>query len=179
MEFNRITPVVVNEIYYERALKSTSDYVVYEMGDFISLKDRVEELKKSGKNVFVKINEIEGLKEDDDASMSFLKNIGVYGVIANKTKVLIKAKKMGLKIAYTAFVFDTKSFSTTLKNIKTIEPDIIEVRPGVMSKIIKIINSENPTIPIWATGLITEEAEIEEAINSGAKTVVTSQIELW
>lgn len=179
MEFNRITPVIVNEIYFEKALESKSKFVVFEMGDFISLKDKIDELRAKEKEVFVKINEIEGLKEDDDATMEFLKNIGVYGVTSNKTKVLAKAKKVGLKTVYTAFVFDTKSFSTTLKNIKIVNPDIIEVRPGLMTKIMKIIKEENPNIPIWATGLITEEAEINEALSCGAQTIVTSKIELW
>lgn len=179
MKFNKTTPVIVNEIYYDKALESKSEFVVFEMGDFISLKDRVDELKKMGKEVFVKINEIEGLKEDDDATMEFLKGIGVFGITSNKTKVLTKAKKIGLKTVYTAFVFDTKSFGTTLKNIKTINPDIIEVRPGLMTKVIKIIKEENPNTPIWSTGLITEEWEINEALNCGAQTVVTSKIELW
>lgn len=179
MEFNRTTPVIVNEIYYEKALESKSKFVVFEMGDFISLKDRIDQLKEKGKEVFVKINEIEGLKEDDDATMEFLKNIGVFGITSNKTKVLAKGRKAGLKTVYTAFVFDTKSFGTTLKNIKTINPDIIEVRPGLMTKIIKIIKEENSNTPIWATGLITKESEIDEAIKSGAQTVVTSKIELW
>ncbi|MGL6063552.1 MAG: glycerol-3-phosphate responsive antiterminator [Fusobacteriaceae bacterium] len=179
MNFNRITPVIVNEAYFEKAMKSKSSFVIFEMGDFISLKERVEQLKIVGKEVFVKINEIEGLKEEDDATMVFLKSIGVIGVTSNKTKVLAKAKKVGLKTVYTAFIFDTKSFGTTLKNIKISKPDIIEIRPGLMTKVIKIIKAENENIPIWSTGLITEEYEIQEALKCGAQTVVTSKIELW
>lgn len=179
MKFKEITPVIVNEIYFEAALKSDSEFVVFEMGSFITLKEKVRVLNKEGKKVFVKINEIEGLKEEDEASLEYLLSIGVFGITSNKTKVLNKAKKMGLKVVYTAFVLDTQSFATTLKNIQTVKPDIVEVRPGVIAKVIREIRKENPELPIWATGLITEEKEIKEAIEAGAQSIVTSKITLW
>lgn len=64
MKFKEITPVIVNEIYFEAALKSDSEFVVFEMGSFITLKEKVRVLNEEGKKVFVKINEIEGLKEE-------------------------------------------------------------------------------------------------------------------
>lgn len=179
MKFEKITPVIVNDEYFKEALKSKSSYVILEMGNFMTISELIKEIKSFNKEVFIKINEIQGVKEDSDVVFEYLVKSGVFGVISNKTKVLQKAKKNMLKIVYTAFVFDTKSLDTTLKNIENIKPDIVEVRPGIMPKVIKIIKEKNKNLPIWATGIITDEKEIDEVLEAGAQSIITSKLSLW
>lgn len=179
MKFEKITPVILNDEYFKEALKSKSSYVILEMGNFMTMCQLVKEIKSFNKEVFVKINEIQGIKEDDDVVFEYLIKAGVFGVVSNKTKVLQKAKKNFLKVVYTAFVFDTKSLDTTLKNIENIKPDIVEVRPGIMPKVIKVIREKNPSLPICATGIVTEDKEIDEALEAGAQSIVTSKLGLW
>ena len=50
--------------------------------------------------------------------------------------------------------------------------------PGIAHKIVKIVDQETSS-KIIAGGLIDEEKEIDEAINSGASYVTTSNRALW
>ena len=50
--------------------------------------------------------------------------------------------------------------------------------PGLMPKIIKKISSQT-NIPIITGGLIKEKEDIINAINAGALSVSTTEVELW
>ena len=136
-------------------------------------------MKKAGKGIFIKLGEIEGLREESDATMRYLaEELRVDGLISNKTKVLMKGKKAGLITMYTAFILDTKAFMTSFKNIRNISPDIVELRPGLIPKVVREFRRKSD-IPIWATGLISERSEVEELKRAGASSVVASREYLW
>lgn len=50
--------------------------------------------------------------------------------------------------------------------------------PGVAHKIVKIVGEETAT-KVIACGLIDEDREVQEAIDSGASYVTTSNRALW
>ena len=59
-----------------------------------------------------------------------------------------------------------------------INPDAIEIMPGIMPKITKKMSDELD-VPVIVGGLISEKSEVENALKSGALGVSTSAKELW
>ena len=72
--------------------------------------------------------------------------------------------------------------SMALENIRSqqsgVRPDMIEVLPGLMPKVIRRICEESP-IPVIAGGLITEREDIVAALNAGAVSISTTNRKVW
>jgi glycerol uptake operon antiterminator len=66
----------------------------------------------------------------------------------------------------------------TIKSIKSIRPDMIEIMPGVMPNVIRRINSQLQ-IPVIAGGLIDSEQDVKDALSAGAVGISTSKKTLW
>ena len=75
------------------------------------------------------------------------------------------------------FIIDSQALSRSINLIKKVEPDFVEVLPGIAHKVVKIIDEETPSKVIG--GLINEESEIVQALDSGASYVTTSNRLLW
>lgn len=177
--FSKTTPNLQDRRNLKEALESKSEYIVISFGNFYDLKKYVEKFEKKGKKVFIKVSDIKGLKDDDDAALTYLMDeVGAYGIISNKSRVISKAKKVGLVTIYTAFILDTQSIITSIRNIKNIRPDIVELRPGIIPKVVKEMRRKIDT-PIWASSLFTEEEEVEEVIGAGAESILTGWEYLW
>ena len=59
-----------------------------------------------------------------------------------------------------------------------INPDAIEIMPGIMPKITKKMSDELD-VPVIVGGLISDKDEIEKALSSGAHGASTSSKALW
>ena len=68
------------------------------------------------------------------------------------------------------FVLDSMAFKNIDNLIRTGNPDVLEILPGVMPKIIKKVCKMLP-IPIIAGGLISEREDVLEALDAGAISV--------
>lgn len=63
------------------------------------------------------------------------------------------------------------------ESIDLSKPDMIEIMPGVIGKIIKRFSMG--TIPVIAGGLIETKNEVTDAIRQGAIAVSTGNQKLW
>ena len=75
------------------------------------------------------------------------------------------------------FVVDSQGINSIREMIKTSAPHIIEIMPGVITKIIKQFRKLD--VPVIAGGLLETKAEVTAALGSGASGVSTSREELW
>ncbi len=75
-------------------------------------------------------------------------------------------------------MLDTIALETSCRLAEKVNPDFIEVLPGILPSYINRINETTGT-EIIAGGLIESRQEIEQAIRAGAKAVTTSKKELW
>ena len=93
--------------------------------------------------------------------------------------LLIKlAKEVGLFTVQRFFLVDSHSVETILETIKSVKPDMAEVMPGVVPKVIADLK-EKVTIPVIAGGLIDSRDEIKLALQSGAAAVSIGKKEFW
>ena len=88
------------------------------------------------------------------------------------------AYKNNINVIQRFFILDSLSYEKALQNIKENKIVAAEIMPGLMPKIIKKISSQT-NVPIITGGLIKEKEDIINAINSGALSVSTTEVELW
>ncbi|SDY27121.1 glycerol uptake operon antiterminator [Evansella caseinilytica] len=142
------------------------------------LRSIVNMLQDHGKKVLVHADLVQGLKNDEYAAQFLCRDIHPEGLISTRKNVLLTAKKYQLITVQRIFLLDSLALKSSYQMMKTIQPDSIEVLPGVIPHIIREIYME-AKIPVFAGGLIRTKEEACAAIAAGAAAVTTSKKELW
>ena len=138
--------------------------------------NKVDLCKKSGKLFFVHMDLIEGVGKDK-AGLMYLKNCGIDGIISTRSILIKQAKELGLKTVQRVFIIDSQAIKSATSILK-INPDMLEIMPGVVPRAIKEFKDVLP-VPIIAGGLIETKEDIEAAFKAGASAVSTSMENLW
>ncbi|MCJ0923815.1 glycerol-3-phosphate responsive antiterminator [Mammaliicoccus sciuri] len=138
----------------------------------------LEQMKKHQKEVMLHIDLIKGLSNDEAAVEYVIQQYKPHGIISTKSKIIKRAKKLNTLTILRVFILDSTALSRSIELIKQSDPDLVEVLPGVATKVIKEI-SDKTGKRIIAGGLINTKEEIDLAIESGAQYVTSSDITIW
>lgn len=141
-----------------------------------SVKSRTEFCKSCNKPIFIHMDLVEGIGKDR-AGLEFIKACGVDGIISTRASIIKLAKEIGFKTVQRIFVIDSQSIKSATAILK-INPDMLEIMPGVVPRAIKEFKSVL-SVPIIAGGLIETADDIESAFSAGAFAVSTSFENLW
>lgn len=142
------------------------------------IKSIMELMKKNNIEVYMHIDLIRGMSHDEFACEFIIQNYHPKGIVSTKTKVINKAKALNTITVFRVFILDSHALTRSIELIKRVEPDFVEVLPGIATKAIKIINEETNTSVI-AGGLINDVEEVDVAVENGAKYITTSDRDLW
>ncbi|MBF7017236.1 glycerol-3-phosphate responsive antiterminator [Staphylococcus durrellii] len=142
------------------------------------LKSIMELLEKHNLETYIHIDLIKGMSHDEFACEYIIQNYKPKGIVSTKTKVIKKAKVLNTTSILRVFVIDSHALTRSIELINRIEPDFVEVLPGIASKAIKVIGEET-NAKVIAGGLIKEQEEVDQAIKCGAKYITSSDRSLW
>lgn len=151
-------------------------FVLY--GDVCTIPEIVRKLKKGGKTVIVHIDLISGLSAKEVAVNFIHTNTEADGIISTKPALIRQAKEFSMCTVMRFFAIDSMAFDNICRQSEAVRPDVIEVLPGLMPKVIRRICEESP-IPVIAGGLITEREDIVAALNAGAVSISTTNRKVW
>ncbi|OIK07641.1 glycerol-3-phosphate responsive antiterminator [Bacillus sp. MUM 13] len=173
-----IIPASRNMKEFEKFLESP-----FKIGAFLEmhisqLKSAAALAEQHGKNMIYHMDLIHGIKNDEYGTEYICQEFKPYGLISTKISVIQRAKKKGIKAIQRMFLIDSHALEKSLQLIEKTKPDFIELLPGAMPWIIEEIKSK-VDIPIMAGGFIRTRQEAENALNSGAVAITTSNLELW
>lgn len=172
-----IIAAVRNDRELEAARNSRIKIIFCLSPNILTLEETVKSVHEAGKKIFLHMDLAEGVGKDKPGLM-YVKKMGVDGIISTRVNIIKAAREAGLFTVQRFFIVDSQSVATTLESIKASRPDMIEVMPGIVTKVISDLKA-SLNIPIIAGGLIETRKEIEEAIHSGASAVSTGRQELW
>ena len=178
LKTNPVIAAVKDTEKLEDALNSECEVVFLLCGNIFNLKSIVEKAKKKGKIIFIHVDLIDGFSRDATALSYIYEEIRPDGIISTKNSQLKTAKQLGLLTVQRLFIIDSLSIDTTVKASVSINPDAIEIMPGIMPRITRKLSSQLD-VPVIAGGLISEKDDIKNALESGAKGVSTSDTSLW
>jgi glycerol uptake operon antiterminator len=148
-------------------------------GTIFDIPHLVEEAKESGKLLFVDIDLLKGIGKDAPGVKFLAKEFRVDGIITTRSNLVKSIQKEGLVAVQRLFVLDSESLAGGLGVTEKSAPDAIEILPGlVLPKIMQRIRSAS-SIPVIAGGLITEEGEIQQILDSGALAISTTSSRLF
>lgn len=173
----RIIAAVRNKQELEKAINSNVSIIFMLTPNIGDIKEQAELVHSVGKKLFIHLDLAEGIGKDE-YGIRFVKEQGIDGIISTRTNIIKNAKRENLFTIQRFFAVDSQSVHTTIETAKSSKADMIEIMPGMMTKVIKILKKELD-IPVIAGGLIETKKEVEEALSCGAVAVSTGKKEFW
>jgi len=178
IEKNPVIAAIRNEDDIDAAVKSEVAIVFLLHADIFNIKRLVDKVKSKDKNVFIHIDFLEGLGSDHKSIDYISRIIKPDGIISTRSSHVKYAGEKGLFTIQRFFLIDSLSYDTTIRTVESVRPDMIEIMPAVMPKVIRKICSR-VSLPIIAGGLVDCKEDIYEILNAGAIGVSTGKTELW
>ncbi len=139
-------------------------FVLY--GNVANIPDIVGRIDEAGKTPVVHIDLVDGLAAREPAVDYIRLRTAAAGIISTKGMLLKRAREVGL-IAIQRNIE---------KQVKANQPDLIEVIPGAMPKVIRGL-AQGLALPVIAGGLIRDREDAENAFHAGAKAISCSSAE--
>ncbi len=147
-------------------------------GDICNIGSIVKEIKQSGKTTMVHIDLITGLGNKEIAVDFIKQNTEAYGIISTKPGMIKRAKELSLYTMLRIFILDSMAFENIEKQVNLVRPDMIEILPGLMPKIIRRV-SQLVKVPVIAGGLISDKEDVMAALLAGAISVSSTNQDVW
>ncbi|RIW32484.1 glycerol-3-phosphate responsive antiterminator [Bacillus salacetis] len=172
-ELSGILPAVKSMKEFDKLLESDHKYIILLETRLSQLPSMASYARKANKKLIVHVDLVQGLKTDEYGMEFLIRVIKVDGIISTRGNAIAIAKKNNLIAIQRLFLLDSHALEHNLKIINNVQPDYIEVLPGLIPKIIQEVNRAT-NIPVIAGGLIRNEEDIEAAYEGGAIAVTTS-----
>ena len=128
-------------------------FVLY--GDLCNIGTIVERLKAGGKTVIIHLDLISGLGNREIA-VDYIKNTTkADGIISTKSTLIKRAKELDFFAVMRFFMLDSMVYENVKKQIENVKPDMIEIIPGAMPKVIsRLCEFIEGKVPVIAGGMI-------------------------
>ncbi len=172
------SPVIaaIHDADFEAALRSPCEVLFHLKASILSVTERIRAAHQAGKRIFIHIDLATGIGKDK-AGVEFLAHCGADGIISTRGQLLRMARECGMLTVQRFFALDSRGIDSIHEMLESSDPDMIELMPGVISKIIRRFSAG--TIPVIAGGLVETKSEVTEALGAGASAVSTSAVNLW
>ena len=173
LEVSPVIAAVKDDEGVDACLKSESQVVFILYGDICTIPEIVSKVKAAGKLAVVHLDLIHGLASKNIAADFIKKYTEADGVISTKPTIIHRAKELGMLTVLRVFLIDSMAY----ENVKT-QPDVVEVLPGMMPKVIGKICKDLP-VPVIAGGMIREKEDVMALLKAGVTSVSSTNPEIW
>ena len=137
LEDSPVIAAIKDDNGLKECLKSDIQVVFILYGDICNIADIVDTVKQAGKMALVHLDLINGLSAKDVAVDFIKKYTKADGIISTKPALIKHAGEIGLTSVLRLFVIDSMAYENIQKHVKGARPDVIEVLPALMPKVVK------------------------------------------
>ena len=178
MECLECNPVIaaVGDDKWADALESPAQVLFYLSANLLSAEEMIRKAHETGRYVLVHLDLAEGIGRDR-SGIRFLAQCGVDGIISTRAQLIRLAKEQNLITVQRFFALDSKGMESIEEMLRTTNPHLMEIMPGVIGKAIRRFRKSG--IAVIAGGLIETKQEVTDALGAGATAVSTGQQTLW
>lgn len=160
-----------------RCLEQEAKVVFILFGDICTIGEIVKTIRDAGKLAIVHLDLIVGLGSKE-VSVDFIrKSTAADGIISTRPALVRRGKELGLFTILRFFVLDSMALENIMRQDGSCA-DMIEILPGIMPNVTRRI-TETLSIPVICGGLISDKADIINALNAGAVAISTTNPEAW
>lgn len=175
-----IIAAIKDEKGLEKCLESDIQIIFVLFGDICNIREIVERLKNKGKTVIIHLDLISGLG-NREVVVDYIQNItSADGIISTKPNLIKRAKELRFFTIMRFFILDSMAYDSIRKQIENSKPDMIEVIPGAMPKVIaRLCAFIEGKVPVIAGGMIMDKEDTMNALNAGATAISTTKQRIW
>ena len=136
-------------------------------------------LKSESQVVFILYGDICTIPEIVSIAADFIKKYTeADGVISTKPTIIHRAKELGMLTVLRVFLIDSMAYENVKTQVTAAKPDVVEVLPGMMPKVIGNICKDLP-VPVIAGGMIREKEDVMALLKAGVTNVSSTNPEIW
>ena len=176
LEQSPVLPAVKDEDALPRALRCESRVIFLLGGDLLSIRRWIDLTHEAGKQAAVHLDLVGGLAPREVA-VDWLQQQGADGIISTRPHLIRRGRELGLLTVLRVFAIDSKAVGNLQKETEMVTPDVIEILPGTLPRVIERLSKKIP-VPLIAGGLMTDKSDIVSALQAGALCASTSDEEL-
>lgn len=178
LEDSPIIAAIKDDNGLKKCVESDSRVIFILYGDVITIPNIVATVKEAGKIAMVHIDLITGLSSKE-ITVDFLKHYTkADGIITTKPNLIKHAKELGFHTILRLFLIDSMAYENIDRQVKNAKPDVIEVLPALMPKIISKVCRLSP-IPVIAGGLVSDKDDVMTILQSGAISISSTNENVW
>ena len=175
LEDSPVIAAIKDEYGLKECLKSDIRVVFILYGDICNIADIVDAVKQTGKMALVHLDLINGLSAKDVAVDFIKKYTKADGIISTKPALIKHAGEIGLTSVLRLFVIDSMAYENIQKHVKGARPDVIEVLPALMPKVVKKV-CRISQIPVIAGG---DKEDVMSLLQVGVVSVSSTNKDIW
>lgn len=177
IESSPLIPAVKNDAGLSKSLTCDQRVIFVLYGDICSIGGIVDKIRHQGKRAIVHADLIAGLGSKE-AAVDYLHQIGADGIISTRPGFIKRGRELGLFTIHRFFVFDSLSLQNVAKSAAISRPDIVEILPGLMPKVIARV-CEAVEAPVICGGLIEDKNDVMAALGAGAMAISSTDQAVW
>ena len=178
IEDSPIIAAIKDDEGLKKCLTSESRVIFILYGYTCNIPDIVETVKSSGKIAMVHIDLIAGLSSKEIAVDFIQKYTKADGIITTKPALIKRAKELGLSTILRMFVIDSMASSNIEHQLRTAKPDLIEVLPALMPKVLAKV-CKLSTVPVIAGGLVSDKEDVMALLQAGVVSISSTNEKIW
>lgn len=172
LEQSPILPAVKDATTLEQALHCESRLLFLLGGDLLTVPDQIARVHDAGKCAVVHADLVNGLALKEIA-VDWLQRQGADGIISTRPHLIRRGRELGLLTVLRFFAIDSKAVGNLQKETEMVTPDVIEILPATLPRVIEQLTAHS-SVPLIAGDLLTDKADVLSALNAGALCVSTS-----
>jgi len=173
-----IIAAIKDDAGLEKCLECDSKIIFILYGDILTIPSIVEKIKAGGKYAFVHVDLIQGLYSSEVAVDYIKQETKADGVISTKSQVIVRARELNLATVMRFFLIDSMALSNIERQMKQARPDVIEIMPALMPKVIKNV-AARAKCPVIGGGLVSDKEDVIMVLNAGATSISSTNQEVW
>lgn len=178
LEDTPIIAAIKDDNGLRRCLKGDSRIIFILYGDLLTIPAIVDQVKDARKLAVVHIDLVNGLHPREVAVDFIHRYTRADGIISTKSNLIARAKELGMFTVMRFFVIDSMAFSSMERQIRSVHPDVIEMLPALMPKVIqKVVSFAH--CPVIAGGLISDKEDVLSVLNAGATCISSTNPAVW
>lgn len=162
----------------EKCLTSDIGVIFILFGDICNIGEIVDKVKDRGRLAMVHLDLIAGLGNKEIVVDFIKKYTHADGIITTRSPMIRRAKELGLYTVQRFFVLDSLAFESIGRQLSSSHPDVIEVLPGLMPKVIKKL-VKMCHVPVIAGGLIGDKEDVLTVLDAGAMAISSTNENTW
>ena len=168
-----------NDELLDRAKQSSCEIVYLLYGNICNVPDLVRDIHRAGKTAIVHADLIDGL-DSREISVDYLtRKAGADGIISIKPHLIKRGNELHTITIQRFFMLDRLFYQNIKRYVRETSPDMVELLPAGLTKMIRYAVSELNGKPLIASGLVLDKEDVVGALSAGALAVSTTNTEVW